>query len=158
VHTLSRILAAAIVFSVMVPSSATAAAGLGVPRLDGVIAPAVEPVALKHRPGHRPGGSIGHRPILKPHRPVVRPPHHIRPPQFRPPHHARPPQFRPPHRPVVVRPWHRKHYFGRVVAGVVIGSIVYAAVAGAVPASPAPGLCWYWTDSTQTRGYWDYCS
>lgn len=149
VRTFGSLLAAALVIGVMVPSSASAAAGLGLPKLEGVIAPTVETVALKHRPAHRPGGSIGHRPVIKPNRPVIRPPHHARPPQFRPPH--RPPV-------VIVRPWHRKHYFGRVVAGVVIGSIVYAAIAGSVPTPPAPGLCWYWTDPTQTRGYWDYCS
>lgn len=159
-RSIGPLLAAALVIGVMVPSSASAAAGLGLPKLDGVMTPAVETVAFKHRPVHRPGGGIAHRPVIKPNRPVIRPPHHARPPQFRPPHHARPPQFRPPHRPpvVVVRPWHRKHYFGRVVAGVVIGSIVYTAIAGSVPTPPAPGLCWFWTDRSQTRGYWDYCS
>jgi hypothetical protein len=58
---------------------------------------------------------------------------------------------------VVVRPWkHRKH-FGRLVAGVAIGTVIAAAAAGAAPTPPAPNLCWYWTNPSKTNGYWDYC-
>jgi hypothetical protein len=53
-----------------------------------------------------------------------------------------------------VRPWVRRPYFGTVVGGVALGTLIAAT---AVPAVPAPGLCWYWTDSSQTQGYWDYC-
>lgn len=56
-----------------------------------------------------------------------------------------------------VRPWVRRPYYGRVVAGVALGSIIVA-TAGVVPAAPGPNLCWYWSNSSMTRGYWDYCS
>jgi hypothetical protein len=47
---------------------------------------------------------------------------------------------------------------GAVVAGVVIGAVIAAAVRGAEPPVPAPGLCWYWSDPYQERGYWDNCA
>jgi hypothetical protein len=53
-----------------------------------------------------------------------------------------------------VRPWVRRPYFGTVVGGVALGAIIAAT---AVPVVPASGLCWYWTDETNTQGYWDYC-
>jgi hypothetical protein len=55
---------------------------------------------------------------------------------------------------VVVRHWVRRPYYGRVVAGVTLGTIIAATV---VPTAPASDLCWYWTNSSETRGYWDYC-
>lgn len=59
-----------------------------------------------------------------------------------------------PVRPVpAVRPW----YWGRVVAGVTIGAIVTVAAVNAVPKAPSPELCWFWSDSSKTRGYWSYC-
>jgi hypothetical protein len=59
---------------------------------------------------------------------------------------------------VVVRPyrkWYKRPYYGAVVGGVVLGTIVGAAAYSAVP--PAPNTCWYWADPAQTQGYWDYC-
>jgi hypothetical protein len=53
-----------------------------------------------------------------------------------------------------VRPWVRRPYFGTVVGGVALGTIIAAST---VPVAPQPGLCWYWTASSHTRGYWDYC-
>jgi len=53
-----------------------------------------------------------------------------------------------------VRPWVRRPYFGTVVGGVALGAIIAAST---VPVAPQPGLCWYWTTSSQTSGYWDYC-
>ena len=74
------------------------------------------------------------------------------------------------HGPVLVRPgfvrpvprpyyrhWVRRPYFGTVIAGVALGTILTAAVIGAAPPPPAPNLCWYWTDPSMTRGWWDYC-
>lgn len=59
-----------------------------------------------------------------------------------------------PVRPVpAVRPW----YWGSVVAGVTIGTIVTVAAVNSVPKAPSPELCWYWSDSSKTRGYWNYC-
>jgi hypothetical protein len=49
-----------------------------------------------------------------------------------------------------VRPW----YWGRVVAGVTVGAII---VASTQPVAPSPDLCWFWADSSKTRGYWNYC-
>jgi hypothetical protein len=55
-----------------------------------------------------------------------------------------------------VRPWVRRPYYGRVVAGVALGTVVAVAATTAPPA-PASNLCWYWSNSSRTRGYWDYC-
>jgi hypothetical protein len=54
----------------------------------------------------------------------------------------------------IVRPWVRRPYFGTVVGGVALGTLIAVT---AIPPVPAPGLCWYWTDASQTQGYWDYC-
>jgi hypothetical protein len=55
---------------------------------------------------------------------------------------------------VYVKNWARKPYYGNVIAGVALGTILAAT---AVPAAPAPDLCWYWTNPSKNRGYWDYC-
>jgi len=55
------------------------------------------------------------------------------------------------------RPWVRRPYYGRIVAGVALGTLITVAVVGAVPRRPAPDLCWYWSDPYRNRGYWDYC-
>jgi hypothetical protein len=52
------------------------------------------------------------------------------------------------------RPWGWRPYYGVVVAGVALGTVLAVT---SVPAAPAPNLCWYWSDQTKTRGYWDYC-
>ena len=54
-----------------------------------------------------------------------------------------------------VRGWVRRPYYGTVVGGVALGAIIAAST---IPVAPAPGLCWYWTDATQSNGYWDYCN
>jgi hypothetical protein len=56
-----------------------------------------------------------------------------------------------------VRNWSRKPYYGDFLAGVALGTIIGVIVAGSAPASPSSDLCWYWTDPSLTRGYWDYC-
>jgi hypothetical protein len=53
-----------------------------------------------------------------------------------------------------VRPWVRQPYYGSVFDGVTLGAIITAT---AVPTSPSFDLCWYWSSSSQTRGYWDFC-
>jgi hypothetical protein len=55
----------------------------------------------------------------------------------------------------VVRPWVRRPYFGAVVAGVTLGTIIAATT---IPPAPSSDLCWYWSNSSRTRGYWDYCN
>jgi hypothetical protein len=57
-----------------------------------------------------------------------------------------------------VRPWVKRPWYGTWIAGVALGAVVVGTAASVVPAAPAPGLCWYWTDSSETRGYWDYCA
>jgi hypothetical protein len=54
-----------------------------------------------------------------------------------------------------VRPWVRRPYFGTVVAGVALGTIIAATT---IPRAPSSDLCWYWSNSSRTRGYWDYCN
>jgi hypothetical protein len=59
---------------------------------------------------------------------------------------------------VVVRPyrkWYKRPYYGTVIGGVALGTVLGAAAYAATP--PAPNLCWYWADPSQTQGYWDYC-
>ena len=55
----------------------------------------------------------------------------------------------------VVRPWVVAPYYGSVVAGVALGTLVAAT---APPAPPSPALCWFWSSPAHTQGYWDYCS
>jgi hypothetical protein len=56
-----------------------------------------------------------------------------------------------------VRPWVARPYFGTVVAGVTLGTIVAATAYNMAPPAPASNLCWYWTDSSRINGYWSYC-
>jgi hypothetical protein len=54
--------------------------------------------------------------------------------------------------------WDRdRNRAGDLIAGVVLGAVVAAAVRGTAPPPPAPGLCWSWSDPYQERGYWDRC-
>jgi hypothetical protein len=39
-------------------------------------------------------------------------------------------------------------------AGLRMGVVIAATVA---PTSPSIDVCWYWSNSSQTRGYWDFC-
>jgi hypothetical protein len=55
------------------------------------------------------------------------------------------------------RPWYRRPYYGTIIAGVALGTIVAATAYGLAPRPPRPDLCWYWADEIQSRGYWDYC-
>ena len=52
--------------------------------------------------------------------------------------------------------WQRKKYFGRIVAGVTLGVVIVTA-ANAAPRRPESDLCWYWANTSRTKGYWDYC-
>ncbi len=53
-----------------------------------------------------------------------------------------------------VRPWVQQPYYGAVFDGVTLGAVM---TADAVPTSPSVDLCWYWSSSSKTRGYWDFC-
>jgi hypothetical protein len=57
----------------------------------------------------------------------------------------------------VVKPWYRKPYYGTIVAGVALGSVVAATAYGLSPTSPSSNLCWNWADNSMAQGYWDYC-
>jgi hypothetical protein len=81
---------------------------------------------------HAPHRSVHHRSVHHHHRTVVVAP--VRPVP-------------------AVRPW----YWGSVVAGVTIGTVITVAAVNSVPKAPSPELCWFWSDASKTRGYWSYC-
>ncbi len=56
-----------------------------------------------------------------------------------------------------VRYWQRKPYYGDFIGGIVLGTILGVGAVGVAPPPPGPQFCWYWTDPSMTRGYWDYC-
>jgi hypothetical protein len=55
------------------------------------------------------------------------------------------------------RPWVRRPYYGTIVGGVALGTLITVASVGAVPPRPGPNLCWHWADPYGHRGHWDYC-
>jgi hypothetical protein len=65
------------------------------------------------------------------------------------------------HKTVVHRPyraWGHRPYYGAVIAGVTLGTIIAVSAPRVVPVAPAPNLCWYWSDPAEINGYWDYCA
>ena len=62
---------------------------------------------------------------------------------------------------VVVRPvrvWAPRPYYGTIIGGVALGTMIAVSAASVAPVAPAPNMCWYWVDSAQVQGYWDYCT
>jgi hypothetical protein len=69
--------------------------------------------------------------------------------------------------PVVARPgygygWTRPAAYwwrpgGAIAAGAALGFITAAAATAYVGQPPAPGYCWYYTNSQRTQGFWDTC-
>jgi hypothetical protein len=57
-----------------------------------------------------------------------------------------------------MRRWVARPYYGTVLGGIVLGTIIGVAIAGTAPVAPAPNMCWFWTDPNYTQGYWDYCN
>ncbi len=55
------------------------------------------------------------------------------------------------------RPWYRRPYYGTIIGGIALGSIIGAAAYGLAPRPPSPDVCWFWADEIQSQGYWDYC-
>lgn len=53
------------------------------------------------------------------------------------------------------RPWVAAPYYGAVVAGVTLGTVIAAT---APPPPPSPALCWFWSSAAHNQGYWDYCA
>ena len=56
-----------------------------------------------------------------------------------------------------VRAWGARPYYGTIVGGVALGSFIAVSAMGVAPVAPAANMCWFWTDSSQMSGYWDYC-
>ena len=56
-----------------------------------------------------------------------------------------------------VRAWGARPYYGTIVGGVALGSLIVVSSMGVAPIAPAPNMCWFWTDPSQMSGYWDYC-
>ncbi|ABE63744.1 hypothetical protein Nham_2986 [Nitrobacter hamburgensis X14] len=46
---------------------------------------------------------------------------------------------------------------GAVAAGAAVGFVTAATASAWAGAPPAPGYCWYYTDSSRTKGFWDAC-
>ena len=55
------------------------------------------------------------------------------------------------------RPWYRRPYYGTIIGGIALGTIIAVGAYGMAPRPPRPDLCWYWADEAMSRGYWDYC-
>ena len=55
------------------------------------------------------------------------------------------------------RPWIRRPYYGTIIGGIALGTLLGVTAYGLAPRPPRPDLCWYWADPVQSRGYWDYC-
>jgi hypothetical protein len=57
--------------------------------------------------------------------------------------------------------WSRRGYWwpvgGAVAAGAAIGFVSAAAAASWAGAAPGSNLCWYYTDPSRRRGFWDVC-
>jgi len=52
--------------------------------------------------------------------------------------------------------WYHWPRGGAMAAGAAIGYLA-AASAVAYGPPPEPGMCWYYTNVSHTRGFWDYC-
>jgi hypothetical protein len=46
---------------------------------------------------------------------------------------------------------------GAIAAGAALGFVTAATAAAWAGAPPVAGYCWYYTDFTQTQGFWDVC-
>jgi hypothetical protein len=46
---------------------------------------------------------------------------------------------------------------GAVAAGAAIGFVSAATAAAWAGAAPGPNMCWYYTDASRTKGFWDGC-
>jgi hypothetical protein len=46
---------------------------------------------------------------------------------------------------------------GAIAAGAAIGFVTAATAAAWAGAPPVADYCWYYTDATQTQGFWDVC-
>jgi hypothetical protein len=46
---------------------------------------------------------------------------------------------------------------GAIAAGAALGFVGAATAAAWAGSPPAPGYCWFYTDSSRTKGFWDRC-
>jgi hypothetical protein len=53
--------------------------------------------------------------------------------------------------------WYRWPAGGAIAAGAALGFVTAAGAAAWAGAAPAPGMCWYYTDSSRRQGFWDNC-
>ena len=53
--------------------------------------------------------------------------------------------------------WYRWAPGGAIAAGAALGFIAAATVGAWAGPPPGPGYCWYYTDPSQTQGFWDVC-
>jgi hypothetical protein len=56
-----------------------------------------------------------------------------------------------------VRPGYRWGPGGAIAAGAALGFVGAATAAAWAGSAPAPGMCWYYTNSSRRSGFWDYC-
>ena len=124
-------------------------------RQRAVVRPAARP-ALRAAPNRairsgniRPGGQIV-RPgrTISPNRAAIVHRRGFRPQGFR--------RWHPRH--LVYHRWSYRPYYGRIIGGVALGTLLAASAYYAYASEPpAPGLCWFWADPDEIQGYWDYC-
>jgi hypothetical protein len=144
----NRFLAVSLIAPLMVSGSLTDADALPLlghpPALHDAVSPGAEPVAVRRGAvvarGPRGGVVAAGRTTVV--RPGVHPVHPI----------ARP----------GVRPWVRpaRYYWlpgGAIAAGAAIGFVAAASVGAYAGAAPGPNYCWYYTDASRTKGFWDVC-
>jgi hypothetical protein len=70
--------------------------------------------------------------------------------------------YRPGYRPGAWGGWARPGWYGwpaggAIAAGAAIGVVGAATAAAWAGPAPGPGLCWYYTDPSRQRGFWDAC-
>jgi hypothetical protein len=53
--------------------------------------------------------------------------------------------------------WYRWPAGGAIAAGAAIGFVTAAGAAAWAGSPPQAGLCWYYTDPSRRRGFWDAC-
>jgi hypothetical protein len=173
----NRLLAAILIAPMFIGASSIPGNAVPLPPYDPVVHSGslqAEPVAVRHRGttvarGPR-GGMVAHhhrtvvRPGVRPVQPIARP--GVRP-GARPVHPIARPGVRPGVRPVHPiarpgRPWVRPpgYYWrpgGAIAAGAAIGFIAATSVGAYAGVAPGPGYCWYYTDPSMTKGFWDVC-
>jgi hypothetical protein len=155
----NRFLAVSLIAPLIVSGSLTNADALQLlghpPALHDAVSPGAEPVAVRRGAvvARGPQGGVVAAARTTVVRPGARPVHPIARPGVRPVH----PIARP-----GVRPWVRpaRYYWlpgGAIAAGAAIGFVAAASVGAYAGIAPGPNYCWYYTDASRTKGFWDVC-